>query len=67
MSDFNSRLGKGRFEDLVNPFELGTRNERGKQLVQFCQEEDMRVTNAWFQLPPRRLYIWRFPKDSQGT
>ncbi|XP_029162270.1 craniofacial development protein 2-like [Nylanderia fulva] len=64
MGDFNSRIGKERYEDLVGPFGLGIRNERGERLVQFCQEEDMRVTNTWYQLPPRRLYTWRSPRDS---
>ncbi|XP_029164802.1 craniofacial development protein 2-like [Nylanderia fulva] len=64
MGDFNSRIGKERYEDLMGPFGLGIRNERGERLVQFCQEEDMRVTNTWYQLPPRRLYTWRSPRDS---
>jgi exonuclease III len=64
MGDFNSRIGKERYGDLVGPFGLGTRNERGERLVQFCQEEDMKATNTWYQLPPRRLYTWRSPRDS---
>ncbi|XP_011174808.3 craniofacial development protein 2 [Solenopsis invicta] len=64
MGDFNSRIGKERYEYLVGPFGLGTRNERGERLVQCCQEEDMRATNTWYQLPPRRLYTWRSLRDS---
>jgi len=45
MSNFNSRLGKGRFEDLVSLFELGTKKERTSHA--FCQEEDMKVTNTF--------------------
>lgn len=67
IGDFNSKLGNGRFKDLVGPFGLETRNERGDRLVQFCQEKHMRVTNTWFRLPPRRLYTWRSPNDSPGN
>lgn len=63
MGDFNAKIGKGSFEGIVGPYGLGTRNERGDRLVQFCQEEDMKITNTWFQLPSRRLYTWKSPAD----
>lgn len=55
MGDFNSKLGRGRVEDLIEiGFEVGERNEREDRLLQFCQEENMKVT--WLRLLPRRLY-----------
>ena len=43
MSDFNSRLGKGRFEDLVSLFELGN-----------WEKQEMREENDSCILPGRR-------------
>jgi len=37
MGDFNAKVGEGRFEALVGPYELELRNDRGKRLSQFCQ------------------------------
>lgn len=65
LGDFNAKVGKGRVEDVCGEYGLGLRNERGDRLVQFCQEEDMTIANTWFKLPPRRLYTWRSPQDSQ--
>ncbi|XP_046980490.1 uncharacterized protein LOC124545586 [Schistocerca americana] len=63
MGDVNSRIVEGRSEELVVPYGLGIRNDRGERLCQFCQEEKMKITNTWFELPPGRLCIWRAPAD----
>ncbi|XP_030747721.1 craniofacial development protein 2-like [Sitophilus oryzae] len=63
MRDLNAKLGKGRYENIIGPFGLGTRNERGDRLLQFCQEKSMAVANTWFQHHPRRLYTWKSPRD----
>jgi hypothetical protein len=44
---------------------LGSRNERGTRLLQFCGENSMCVTNTFFKLPPRRLYTWKSPADTE--
>jgi len=63
MGDFNAKVGEGRFEALVGPYGLGLRNDRGQRLCQFCQEENMKITNIWYNLPPRRLYTWNRPDN----
>jgi len=63
MGDFNAKVGKGKIEEIVGPYGLGIRNERGDRLLQFCQKESMKITNTWFQLHPRRLYTWKSPAD----
>ena len=63
MGDFNSKVGKGIPDELIGPYGLGERNDRGERLHQFCQEERMKITNTWFKQPPRRLYTWRAPAD----
>ena len=63
MGDFNAKVGKGAVDSTVGQFGLGTRNDRGDRLIQFCQEVDSVIMNTFFQLPPRRLYTWKSPAD----
>ncbi|XP_055385230.1 craniofacial development protein 2-like [Condylostylus longicornis] len=64
MGDFNAKIGRGESNEVIGKFGLGTRNDRGDRLVQFCQEIKFKVTNTWFHLPPRRLYTWASPQDN---
>lgn len=63
MGDFNSKIGRGGFENIIGEYGLGERNERGDRLLQFCQERSLVVANTWFKLPPRRIYTWKSPQD----
>ncbi|XP_045482912.1 uncharacterized protein LOC123686691 [Harmonia axyridis] len=67
MGDFNAKIGRGKFEEIVGSYGLGERNEGGDRLLQFCQEETMKITNTWFDLHPRRLYTWKSPADRTGN
>lgn len=64
LGDMNAKIGLGKIEDVVGDFGLGTRNERGERLIEFCQEMNFTIMNTFFKLPPRRLYTWRAPTDS---
>lgn len=64
LGDFNAKVGKGRNDKYIGEYGLGTRNERGDRLVQFCQEEEMIITNTFYKLPNRRLYTWKSPRDN---
>lgn len=66
MGDFNARVGKGVVGELIGQCGLGERNERGEIMTDFVQENDLVVTNTFFQLPPRRLYTWKSP-DQKNT
>ena len=50
-------------EDIIGSYGLGKKNERGEQLIQFCEEHNLVVTNTLFQQPPRRLYTRKSPGD----
>ena len=65
MGDFNAKVGCGEhlFWILLDNFGLGSRNERGSRLLQFCEENNMMIANTYFQLLKRRLYTWRSPGD----
>ena len=63
MGDLNAKLGNERVEDIVGPFGLGERNERGDRWAEWCIENEQVVLNTWFRQPPRRLYTWMSPGD----
>ncbi|XP_027210521.1 craniofacial development protein 2-like [Penaeus vannamei] len=61
--DFNAKLGEGRYEDIVGPFGLGERNDRGQKLLERAHSKDYMIGNTWFTQHPRRLATWRSPGD----
>ena len=63
MGDLNAKLGRGRVEDIVGPFGLGERNERGDRWAEWCIENEQVVMNTWFRQPPRRTWTWMSPGD----
>ncbi|XP_072375942.1 uncharacterized protein, partial [Diabrotica undecimpunctata] len=67
MGDLNAKIGRRSQGDFIGNFGLGTRNERGDRLAQFCQETDFIVANTYYDLPPRRLYTWKSPADTNNV
>jgi|UniRef100_A0A2S2QFY1 exonuclease III len=65
MGDFNAKIGEGEISRVVGKFGLGTRNDRGEKLIQFCMENKLTVMNTCFKLPKRRLYTWKSPADTK--
>ncbi|XP_012941986.1 craniofacial development protein 2, partial [Aplysia californica] len=64
MGDFNAKVGAIRHEDIVGPYGLGNRNERGEKLIEWAILNDMIIGNTWYEQPPRRLWTWKSPGDS---
>ena len=62
MGDLNAKVGRGR-GDVVGPYGLGTRNERGEKWIDWCEENRLMIVNTWFRQHPRRLYTWKSPGD----
>ena len=63
MGDFNAKIGVEAYQDTVGKFGLGKRNERVERLLQFCIENNLIVSNTFFQHPKRLLYTWKSPGD----
>jgi Endonuclease/Exonuclease/phosphatase family len=61
MGDFNAKVGEGTDGGIVGRHGLGERNVAGDKLVEFCAENELMISNTWFQLPKRRLYTWTSP------
>jgi len=64
MGDFNAKVGNAAVEKCVGGHGLGQQNERGTILVEWCQENNLCITNTCFQKHPRKLWTWKSP-DSQ--
>ena len=52
MGDLNAKIGAGSSGDVVGPFGLGVRNERGDRWAEWCIENGQVVMNTWFRQPP---------------
>ena len=48
MGDFTAKVGSECTDEITGNYGLGERNDRGQRLVQFCQEENMTVSNTLF-------------------
>ena len=65
MGDWNCIIGEGQDEKEVGAFGLGTRNERGERLVEFCWQRKLVVTNTCFEHEKRCRCAWRQPGDTR--
>ena len=63
LGDFNAKVGLRKQGKTVGPHRLGTHNERGERLVDWCEEKKLVITNTWFETHPRQKYIWIGPGD----
>ena len=63
MGDFNSKVESERAENVVGPFGMGEKNERGDRLIEFRKEHKFTIMNSWFKNHPRRCWTWKVPGD----
>ncbi|CAG5122788.1 unnamed protein product [Candidula unifasciata] len=63
MGDLNAKVGKKKQKHIVGQFGMGSRNDRGHRLIQFCEENQLIICNTFFQHPPRKLFTWKSPGD----
>ena len=61
IGDWNVKVGSQETPGVTGKFGLGTRNETGQRLIEFCQENALAITNTLFQQHKRRLYTWTLP------
>jgi hypothetical protein len=46
---FNSIVGEGSTNKIVEPFGLCERNDKVKMLINFCRQQDLVMMNTWFK------------------
>ena len=63
IGDWNAKVGNQETPGVTGKFGLGIRNEAGKRLIEFCQENAQVIANTLFQQHKRRLYTWTSPDD----
>ena len=61
IGDWNAKVGSQETPGVTGKFGLGMRNEAGKRLIEFCQENALVIANTLFQQHKRRLYTWKSP------
>jgi len=54
-------MGKGEEPGTVGRYGLGSRNEAGEQLLEFCEENALFTANTYFKQPGQRIYTWTSP------
>ena len=61
IGDWNAKVGSQETPGVTGKFGLGIRNEVGKRLIEFCQENALVIANTLLQQHKRRLYTWPSP------
>ena len=59
--DWNAKVGSQETPGVTGKFGLGTQNEAGQRLIEFCHENALVIANTLFQQHKRRLYTWTSP------
>ena len=59
------KIGSQETPGVTGKFGLGTWNEAGQRLIEFCQENALVIANTLFQQHKRRLYTWTKPDGQQ--
>ena len=60
MGDINAKVGSGD-EDCIGPFDYGTRNERGDDLINFSSAHNYKIMNTFFKKKEKKRWTWRSP------
>lgn len=63
--NFNNRIGddRGGYEDIMRHFGVGERNEREERMLDFCQQNQLYITNSHFYRCTQHRYTWNHPNN----
>ena len=63
MGDFNAKVGQedGTWREVMGVFGVGTRNDNGQRLLEFCAEHGLCVTNTTFNHRLEHKVTWTSP------
>jgi exonuclease III len=65
LGDFNSQVGcqEAGEKFVVGKYGYGVRNEAGQRLVDFCQEQGMKIINTFFKKRKGKKWTWISPNN----
>ncbi|XP_071493217.1 uncharacterized protein [Diadema antillarum] len=58
MGDLNGHVGSRPVEGVIGNFGVGTRNEDGEMLIDFCVRNNLSVMNTYFKHQESHQYTW---------
>ena len=61
IGDMNAKVGACETSRSTRRFELGSRNDAGSQLIEFCEANDLMIMNTCIEQLDRRMYTWTTP------
>ena len=61
IGDWNTKVRSQETPGVTDKFGLGTQNEAGQRLIEFCQENALVIANTLLKQHKRRLYTWTSP------
>ena len=61
IGEWNANVGSQETPGVMGKFGLEIRNEAGKRLIEFCQENALVIADTLFQKHKKRLYTWISP------
>ena len=67
MGDFNSMIGESQVEEIVGPFSIGERNDKGQSLIDYCKEKSFTIRSTQYQTAKKRRYTWTHPNGINET
>ncbi|XP_073980223.1 uncharacterized protein [Rhodnius prolixus] len=61
IGDWNAKVGKTEGENAVGGFGFGERNERGNEMIEFAEANNLAIMNTFFKKDPERKWTWISP------
>ena len=57
----NGHVGQSRvgYEDVMGIYGFGNVNAEGRTILNFCKNQNLRITNTYFQKPPEKLITFK--------
>lgn len=65
LGDMNARIGKPRDGEsqIMGKYGYGKRNSRGVKFINFCQQNNLKITNTMFKKSPQLRWTWLAPDN----
>ena len=63
IADFNAKVGElaDVYSNAIGKYTIGTHNDRGLPLGDFCARNDLVITNTWFEKKAKNRWTWISP------